>query len=310
MPSWSVDLPPRKQWHANHGYCGETSLIGAGMSFGQYCSQFTARKAASPHAKQSDPKSQLLVGVNDSRAAKAMKLEAQTFDSAGQSSTSKFISWIKGCVGRGQPTAIGVFLNSARFSEESPGDEEYDHIVTVTGIDAKKSPGAGAIRFSDHGLYAPGGRSVFSFSLPLAGFLHNRSSANESAAPVYSLKDKPLHYGIAITGVADRDGVTVPVRLTASRNDEPIMPDGSDAPPATAPLRLTATVSIPDPSVAYKLYRYDSFEKVPVRAFNANAHKAAQVWDIPVQSGVSFKVSHDTHTGATVVFRAVPVSAP
>jgi hypothetical protein len=88
------------------------------------------------------------------------------------------------------------------------------------------------------------------------------------------------------------------------------MPDGSDAPPASASLRLTATVSIPDPSVAYKLYRYDSFEKVPVRAFNANANKAAQVWDIPARSGKLFKVSHDTHTGATVVFRAVPVSAP
>lgn len=303
-------LPPRKQWSANYGYCGETSLISAGMSFGQYCSQFTARKAASPHAKQSDPKSQLLVGVNDSRAAKAMKLEAQTFDSAGQSSTSKFISWIKGCVARGQPTAIGVFLNSARFSEESPGDEEYDHIVTVTGIDAKKSPGAGAIRFSDHGLYAPGGRSVFSFSLPLAGFLHNRSSANESAAPVYSLKDKPLHYGIAIAGVADRDRVTVPVRLAASRNDEPEMPNGSDIPPKPAPLKLTATVSIPDESVAYNLYRYDSFEKVPMRAFNAGADKAAEMWHIPKHSGASFKISHDTDTGATVVFRAVPDSAP
>ena len=182
--------------------------------------------------------------------------------------------------------------------------------MTVTGIDGKKSLDASVIRFSDHGLYAPGGRSVFSFGLPLAGFLHNRSSANQPAAPVYSLKDEPPHYGIAITGVADRDGVTVPVRLAASRNDEPEMPDRSNAPPPTAPLRLTATVSIPDQSVAYKLYRYDGFEKVPVRAFNANADKAAQVWNVPPRSGASFKVSHDTHTGATVVFRAVPASAP
>jgi len=309
-PSWSLDLPPRKQWNANGGYCGETYLIGAGMHFGQYCSQFTARKAASPHAKQSDPKSQLLVGVNDTRAAKAMKLEAQPFNPSGQNSTAEFVSWIKACVAGGQPAAIGVFLNSARFGEESAGDEEYDHIVTVTGLEAKKSPDAGAIRLGDHGLYAPGGRSVFSFSLPLARFLHNRASANKPASPIYSLKDAPPHYGIAITGVADRDGVTIPVRLTASRNDEPEMPDGSNDPPATAPLRLVATVSIPDPSVAYKLYRYDSFEKVPSRAFNANAEKAAQVWSIPARSGTSFKVSHDTHTGATVVFRAVPASAP
>ncbi|MFM8809527.1 MAG: hypothetical protein ACKOJB_11630, partial [Chthoniobacterales bacterium] len=186
LSAWSIDLPPRKQWNANGGYCGEASLISAGMHFGQYCSQFTAREAASPRAKQSDPKSQLLVGVNDTRAAKAMKLESQTFNSAGQNSTAEFVSWIKGCVARGYPTAIGVFLNSTRFGEESPGDEEYDHIVTVTGMDAEKSPGAGAIRFSDHGLYAPGGLSVFSFSLPLARFLHSRASANKPAAPVYS----------------------------------------------------------------------------------------------------------------------------
>ena len=310
LPSWSIDLPPRKQWNANGGYCGEASLIAAGLHFGQYCSQFTARRAASPHGRQSDPKSQLLVGVNDTRAAKAMKLEARPFNPAGQSSTAEFVSWIRACVARGHATAIAVFLNSARFGEKSAGDEEYDHIVTVTGMDAKNSPDAGVIRLSDHGLYAPGGRSVFSFGLPLAGFLHDRSSANKPASPVYSLKDEPPHYGIAIAGVADRDGMTIPVRLAASRNDEPEMPDGSDDPPATAPLRLTATVSIPDPSVAYKLYRYDSFEKVPLRAFNANANKAAQVWNIPAESGVSFKVGHDTHTGATVVFRAVPVSAP
>lgn len=310
LSAWSIDLPPRKQWNANGGYCGEASLISAGMHFGQYCSQFTARKAASPHAKQSDRKSQLLVGVNDRRAAKAMKLEAQTFNFAGQNSTAEFVSWIKGCVARGYPTAIGVFLNSARFDEDSPVDEEYDHIVMVTGMDGKKSPGAGVIRFGDHGLYAPDDHSVFPFSLPLARFLHSRSSANNPASPIYSLKDQPPHYGIAITGVADRDGVTIPVRLTASRNDEPEISDRSNAPPPTAPLRLTATVSIPDQSVAYKLYRYESFEKVPVRAFNANADKAAQVWNIPPRGGASFKVSHDTHTGATVVFRAVPASAP
>lgn len=310
LPSWSIELPPRKQWNANGGYCGETSLISAGMSFGQYCSQFTARQAASPRAKQSDPKSQLLVGVNDTRAVKAMKLDAQPFGAVGQNSTEDFLPWIKSCVARGHPTAIGVFLNASCFGEESPGDEEYDHIVTVTGMDAKKSAENGVIQFSDHGLYAPGGRSVFYFHLPPVGFLHNRSSANQSAAPVYSLKAEPPHYGIAITGIADRDGVTIPVRLTASRNDEPEMSDRSNAPPPTAPLRLTATVSIPDPSVTYKLYRYDSFEKVPARAFNANADKAAQVWDIPARSGASFKVSHDTHTGATVVFRAVPASAP
>ena len=44
----AIDVPPRRQWNENSGYCGETSFISAGMYFGQYCSQFTARSIASP----------------------------------------------------------------------------------------------------------------------------------------------------------------------------------------------------------------------------------------------------------------------
>ena len=40
VDSMSLDMPPRLQWNTNYGYCGEVSLISAGLFFGQYCSQY------------------------------------------------------------------------------------------------------------------------------------------------------------------------------------------------------------------------------------------------------------------------------
>src|SRR5687768_3243717 len=85
-------ITPRLQWNENDGYCGETSFISAGMHFGQYCSQFTARGIASPGVPQSDPASQLLLGVNDVSAARKMRLQASAFYNPVQRSTKEFLA--------------------------------------------------------------------------------------------------------------------------------------------------------------------------------------------------------------------------
>ncbi len=38
-----LPIGPRFQWEENNGYCGETSLISAGLYYGQYGSQYDAR---------------------------------------------------------------------------------------------------------------------------------------------------------------------------------------------------------------------------------------------------------------------------
>ncbi|MFM7146345.1 MAG: hypothetical protein ACKOW5_08410, partial [Actinomycetales bacterium] len=121
------------QWNANYGYCGETSLISAGMFYGQYTSQWTARSLASPGVAQTDRESQLLLGVNDMTAANRMKLSAVTFDSDQQTSTRQFLTWITSMVLRDHPVIIGLLLNMRRSDGELPGDAEYDHIVPVLG---------------------------------------------------------------------------------------------------------------------------------------------------------------------------------
>lgn len=45
-------LPPRLQWEHNGGYCGEVSMIVAGLYYGQYLSQYDVRAIASPGMPQ------------------------------------------------------------------------------------------------------------------------------------------------------------------------------------------------------------------------------------------------------------------
>lgn len=313
-----LDIPPRLQWNANGGYCGEVSLISAGLYYGQYCSQFTARQMASPGLSQNNPESQLLLGVNDSFAAGRMRLAAETFYFPTQVSSREFLAWAKSRVAKRCPVMIGVFCNRTRFGEPLPGDEEYDHIVPVTAVRSRQSLAdygwryfpSDEISFSDNGLYDAGGEPAYLYDAVFSRFPKSRRTANGAGAPVYSLKNTPNNYGLAVTGVLDVDRVTAPVRLVASRNDEPEMPDGGTIPPTPAPLLLEAIVSLPDTSVAYTLYRYDDFAKVPVSSFNARADDAVQKWEIPAGTGDTFRVTHETNTGATVVFRAVPSAAP
>ncbi len=96
-PVWhqrGIDMAPRLQWNANAGYCGEMSFISAGMHFGQYTSQWTARALVAPGVAQWKASAQLLLGVNDLSAAKAMRLQATRFDSREQRSTEQYLRWV------------------------------------------------------------------------------------------------------------------------------------------------------------------------------------------------------------------------
>ncbi|MFM8351480.1 MAG: hypothetical protein ACKN9D_10490, partial [Actinomycetales bacterium] len=258
------------QWNANYGYCGETSLISAGMFYGQYTSQWTARSLASPGVAQTDRESQLLLGVNDITAANRMKLSAVTFDSDQQTSTRQFLTWITSMVLRDHPVIIGLLLNMRRSDGELPGDAEYDHIVPVLGISSQKQgQPADTLTFSDN----TGALGLF--TLNYRTLPRSRSAANRITAPMYSLLNRPRNYGIAVIGVADPEHVTLPIRLNSSRDGEGVEEKlWLETPPRPEPISLTATVALPDTSLAYNVYLYDDFTKVPVRDFNALAANA------------------------------------
>jgi len=315
-------LPPRIQWNANYGYCGEVSLISAGLYYGQYISQYDARAIASKNARQNLESSQLLLGVNDVATAKAMHLSATAFNTAQQPNSTAFLTWVKSNVTAGSPVVIGVFQNQSRFyglRNLYAGDAEYDHIVTVTGITSKyaltgttKYYADDVLTFNDHGLWTktPNGQPQNAFSYSFGTFATTRQRANATAGPVYSLKSG-ADYGIAITGIIDVNRETVPVRLTTSTNAEtPAMIPGTNIRPAPKPVTLTITVSNLKPGTTYTLYRYNTMANVPDSKFNANATKAAQKWTIKIASGTTYTMTQTIKSNETAVYRAVPVGAP
>lgn len=314
----SLDIPPREQWNANFGYCGEVSLISAGLAFGQYCSQFDARAAASPGVPQSREDSQLLPGVNAAAAATRMKLRAEEWNAPRGRTTKQFLLWTKRHILLGHPVFLGVFMNQFRFygdTDRAAGDSEYDHIVPVSGIRSqdvslakplKFLPGDSLV-FSDNALWSPEGNVLFE---PKFGtFARTRSGANAKTAPVYSLKSAG-NYGVAILGVADLNGDTLPVRLATDLDDEvPAMAENSSQRPPAMTVKLTATVTIPDPTQAINLYLYNRFEDVPESAFNAKASSAARAWHFPPNSGTTHTVNVTIASDQVAVFRAVPAAA-
>ena len=331
-------LTPRFQWNANSGYCGETSFISAGMNFGQYTSQWTARSLASPNMSQTNPKSQLLLGKNngvqnDLIAAAAMKLDAEAFDSGNQKSVRQFLLWVKEKFLAGNVVIIGVLNNTKMLNEwpKDKGDHYYDHIVPVLGIGSglpltnRGYHRSDSIMISDNGLYTTDGDGVaggppptntpYYFTYSFGSFPKTRNQANAIAGPVYALRHRPENFGTAVRGVLDPGGHTIPVRLTSDVNNEGVQ-NGSgtnqvmDSAPPAFPVTLSAHVTIPDTSKAYNVYLYDDFGNVPTNSFNANAAKANKHWLIPAGSGNSWQTTITCLSSDNRVFRAVPTTAP
>lgn len=179
------------QWNANNGYCGEASLISAGLANGQYMSQADARLACGAFmgkasggmgasllqsgemgATSLNYNAQLLLedaaagvsGANDfgqgARCAANSGLKATTYPfktgyktaNIGDSGVKDYLSWIKSEMIAGHHVTIGVLWNGG-------DDAQYDHIVSVVKIGTNHDVNDPSyypddvLYFDDHGLY-------------------------------------------------------------------------------------------------------------------------------------------------------------
>ncbi len=310
------DIPPRYQWNSNDGYCGEVSLISAGLYYGQYVSQFDARATVCDTQDQC----QILVGNNDSNAAKQLHLNFIEWNAAEEKNTPDFLAWVKQNVIKGYPVAIGIYTNEYIFyGKTSPeaGDPEYDHIVPVFAIGSNHSftetgyYSDDMIYFSDNGLFGTLSYTPYIFSYEFGPFQATREQANAEKGPIYSLCDNGKNYGIAITGVMDLNGDTLPVTVATSVNYEmPAIADGSNTRPSTMPLTLTITISDLEPNVAYNLYRYNTLDSVPDSDFNAHAGDAYEHWPVEIDSGSTYIMTENITSNEIAVYRVVREDAP
>lgn len=312
-------IPPRLQWEANGGYCGEVSFISAGLYYGQYLSQFDARAAAIGRTPQNAPGAELLLGDNDRRAARALRLRVENWDGRKQRSERQFLAWVKRHVLAGHPVIIGVFNNENTLygsTDRESGDPQYDHIVPVVGVRSghplseRRYFATDRIVFSDNGLFGSANDHPFIYRYLFHRFPGNREQANEPGGALYTLPDYGRNYGVAILGVEDHDGETLPVRVETNKNSEqPSMKRDSNRRPRSEALVLTVTVSGLEPGVDYRLYRYDRLAAIPVSGFNANAAQAAEETTVRIAVGSSYSFSRAIQSDDVVAYRCVRADA-
>jgi len=131
----------------------------------------------------------------------------------------------------GHPVVSTVFSNEFLIEgkkDSMAGSDEYDHIVPVLGVAAASAidyNNSDQIIFSDNGIW--GEPPIYMFTYSFGTFPKDRKAANNPKGSVYSLANIGTNYGTSISGVVDLNGDTIPVRLTASVNEEtPEMEDG------------------------------------------------------------------------------------
>jgi hypothetical protein len=303
---WDTNVPIREEWNVNKGYCGECDIIAAGMVYGQYCSQSTARElaweATDLDDRPDDPQQcQLLLGDNDAGVAAAMKLAYAEYP--GGDTSQDFLVWVKQQVMQGHGVSIGLFMNQSYFYQNpdpAAGDTEYDHIVSVTKIVSSHSDGLyhgdDVIYFSDNGLSSDSDHGTFHMTFDQ--LLKSRADANANDGPIYSLRNDGKDYGMAVSGTQDPAHETLPVRVDASQKSEPQPP---------APIQLTVAISNLTPGQQYVLYQYDDFSSVPASKFNGHA-SSAKTKTVFTATGSSQTFTITVRSDQTAVFRAVPVS--
>lgn len=168
-------VAPFYQWENNDGYCGEVSLMSAGLAAGQWISQYNTRlvcggffgpegvgtgrsllQAGQPLRKNGNANAELLIenpsqgltGPFDydwaGRCAANARLSLLQYPATtgylapntGLAGYQDFMRWIKTQIIEGHQVTFGVLLNRA----EDGSDAQYDHIVNVIKIGTNHSP--------------------------------------------------------------------------------------------------------------------------------------------------------------------------
>jgi hypothetical protein len=181
-------VTPFYQWENNDGYCGEVSMLQAGMNHGQWMSQANARLVCGATgngldapmgasllqsgpdgfcaARDDTPDYNAQFLIESTAAASAAtclsnaRLEYRMYDygsdDVGLPGYRHYVSWVKSEMIAGNQVTIGVLMRDGH-------DPQYDHIVSVIAIGTNHAPADSTyydddvIYFDDHGVFTSSG---------------------------------------------------------------------------------------------------------------------------------------------------------
>lgn len=284
-----LNAPPRFMWGWGaglSGYCGETSFQTNGIFWGEWVSSEKVRTTAG---------SELLIAVNDEKAAKALKFQYEEWDyESSNPQGANFVAWLRSHIDEGHIIAIGV------YEQMKNGDEDYDHIVPVIGYQYSSASGATTgIYFND--LYSTETRF-----LAVPAGIQTRSACTMSNAqqPYNYCIPKTVSYGIAFLGNVDTSSQTYRVTLTMPSWTEPDY--GKEDKIYASPVNFTVSATVSGLRVggSYTVYRFDSYSTLPSSNFANGPY--TNKWTFTAQSSVQTLTSFDTFlSNATIFYRAI-----
>jgi hypothetical protein len=299
-------------------------MIMCGLALGQYFSQYDIRQITSGYSVTKSPQidGEFLLGYNDAYASEQLRYNFTQWDHSTMN-TKLFLLWLKKEVMLGHLVTIGVYTNEYLFyckTKLTEGDDSYDHIVSVLGIDTKTPndytvyDGSDVLYFDDHGLWGDpeiGTRYIFNYTFD--EIMGGRVEANSQTGRVYTLPNSTSirNYGLSVSAILDTHHDTFPISITTSQNYEsPEIKDGSNTRPASSTITLTITISDLAPSVTYILYTYTDIARVPTGSFNSHSTMAATQQTISISSGSTFTFTETIQTSDQRIYRCVKASAP
>lgn len=243
--TWSLGVRDRLQFDNNDGYCGETSLMMAGLKFGQYTSQYDTRQIVNPTTpiEQAQWHQYLILSGQETDnsviAAKGMHLNYDTYNAVGTAHSSTatvqdYLVWCKKMMRRGAAVTVTVYNKGQPVSKRG---FDYDHIVSISSwtsaFDDDTYHPEDVIVLADHyglnrGLGGPGcltedclepniGPDFGLITYTAGTIFGTREQSYAVGAPTWMIPSDKDNFSIAHTGVKVASGEQLlPVRITTS----------------------------------------------------------------------------------------------
>lgn len=283
LASVQLDIPPRRQWDNNNGYCGECSIQQIALFYGTYISQYRIREIIDPTQEQD-----VWVPENSGPIFEALRLKYDVWNSAQPTPQYQgYLVWAKSHLGRGHPIVIDVFV-------QGETDPAYDHIMPATGF---VSPDTNTYHSSDTLVFNDNYVST-AYTRAFGSLYDTRAMSGNGAIYEYCIP-RDIDYGVAVTGIKDTSGTALPVSLKVDRWNEPNISLGASPVQMSASIRVGSLI----PGRAYALLRFNDYHSVPTNNFMGGSFS----------SEVTFLATNSTHalsdsfmSDATVVYRCVP----